>query len=1011
MTRPLDFAAVAAFSDEVHTSAPAIVAALDAVERDRADMTAAHEAYRLIHALKGAASMVGLAALGCLLNQSEELLDRAITDQTPPSDDLLTLLRVTASQAVAYVDAALARRPTEAIALGLADVFHTFNGGDASDDSELRALLAGEQQALATGPLGDQPPSPGEPPLDSTAVGDADSDLALGPSEPIPPELAEVFALEAQEHLQVITRLTAYLTNTPNDRDSLLELRRSVHTIKGAAGVVGYKAASRLAHRMEDLLDRLYEGTATLTPESVRLLVAASDTLEDVTTNAADAKTLTTALRGLFTQFDVVVGDAEVATGAPAPPDSLPIVTSQPGIEHRTPMASPIAASVVGSVATPPAAAPAGEPIVPRDGGDAAPERRRGPDRRRSVTDRRGSAQVVRVAFDHLSDLLRLVSELVINRSTFDQHYAALIEQVGEAKLSATRLRRVASKLEADYGVRALGGNLALVAAGSKETPPGGHGFDELEFDRYTDFHLLSRELTETASDISTISTRLDETIGNFESDLTRLGRLTRDVQDKVMEFRMVPLATLASRLDRTVRVTATECGKAADLVLEGETVALDKTLLEEMTDPLLHLIRNAVDHGIEPPSVRRAAGKPERGRITIRAAHESTDVLLTVTDDGAGLDRERIRRTAVDRGYASEAEAATLEADHLFNLIFEPGFSTAERLSEVSGRGVGLDIVRAKVARLGGRIHVASEFGAGTTITVRVPMTLAITRILLVRAGGELLGLPLGAVEHIARLDLGAVAHVGTERAVTIDGRTYPLRDLAATLGLPRASDASSGAQSMLIANLAGRRVALAVDEIVQSRDAVVKTLGTHLRRVSGIWGATLLGDGTVVLILNPTDLAGASDQPRTRVSAGRAAAPAERDTYTVLVVDDSLSMRHVLSNAVKRAGWNPLQARDGVEALDLVQRALAPPDLILLDIEMPRMDGYEFLATIRAQPAYSTVPVVMLTSRGGEKHREKAMALGATDYVVKPFQEEALFQTLSRLIRASRTGQRKAS
>jgi chemosensory pili system protein ChpA (sensor histidine kinase/response regulator) len=554
--------------------------------------------------------------------------------------------------------------------------------------------------------------------------------------------------------------------------------------------------------------------------------------------------------------------------------------------------------------------------------------------------------------------------------------------------------------------VRALAGNL-----GKTTGKGGGYGFDELEFDRYTDFHLLTRELAETANDVSTVSAGVSDSIGDFDSDLTRLGRLTREIQDKTLEFRMVPLGSLTTRLERAVRVTAESCSKQVDFAIDGEHVALDKSLLEHMSDPLLHLLRNAVDHGIETPEHRAAAGKSERGRIVVRAYHDGTDVVIEVEDDGRGLDVERIRRTAVDRGLVGAAEAATLAPEALYAFVFEPGFSTAKAISEISGRGVGMDVVKSKVNRAGGRIRIDSRPGEGTRMSVRVPMTLAITRVLLVRAGGETFGLPLGAVIQIVRPHPTAIGRVGNERVLVLDGRTYPLRDLADTLGLPRASDAPA-VQPVLIANLGGRRMALAVDQIVHSRDAVVKSLGTHLRRVRGVWGATLLGDGTVVLILNAADLAGAADEPPARVAARPVVSVGhDKQAYTILVVDDSLSMRHVLSQAVKKAGWNPLQARDGLDALEIMHHSNQRPDLVLLDVEMPRMDGYEFLSTMRAQPHYADLPIVMLTSRGGDKHREKASALGATDYMVKPFREDILLETITRLVQASRQQDRKVS
>jgi len=1014
---PLDAATAAAFTDEFRSSLPAIAAALDAAERDRLGRAGAREAHRLIHALKGASSMMGLAALGYLLNATEERLEHAIRISGPLTDDTIAVTREALPRLQAYMEAVLAGEAVEAVAL---DLLRSLRPDDeAAAIVVLRELILIETREIAAekevveaiapvdepsplGALADLPvlelpkptaavaPTPIAPtpvahtpvahtPVAPTAVAaaaSAPSPSSLGfdvvPATPVPAELAEIFAQEAQEHLETIARVTAILDPAIDDRPRLQELRRAVHTLKGAAGVVGYTGASKLAHRMEDLLDRLYEGASNLTDQAVRTLSSSSDALHDIIIGVADVPRLQTVVGRLFNEFDRLLG-----------------VT--PALD--TPAAGEPADAVVTSPAAP-------EPVV------TAPPIG---ERRRRHAERRG-ANVLRVPVDRLNELVRVISELVINRSTFEQHHLALIEQIDELKLSTARLRRVTHKLESDYEVRALAGNLTARQGKNGAAGSGGQGFDDLEFDRYTEFHLLTRELTEITSDIATIGTRVAGTIGDFDGDLTRLGRLTREVQDKTMEFRMVPLASLTTQLERAVRSTAEACGKLVDLVIEGGHVALDKSLLEQMAEPLLHLLRNAVDHGIESAASRAAAGKPARGRIRVRALHEGTDVLIEVEDDGSGLSAERIRRTAIAKGYLNEAEAAATTDETIVNYIFEPGFSTAEHVTEVSGRGVGMDVVKAKVTRAGGRVYLASRPGAGTTISVRVPMTLAITRVLLIRSGGETLGLPLASVVQIARPHPTAISMVGSERVCTMDGQTYPLRDLAETLGLPRAVDAPLS-PPVLIANLASRRIALAVDEILNSRDVVVKTLGTHLRRVPGIWGATLLGDGTVVLILNPADLAGAAEgpvvvrQPAPRLSAGP-------EPYTVMVVDDSLSMRHVLSVAVKKAGWTPVPARDGLEALDLIQRASRLPDLVLLDIEMPRMDGFEFLSTIRSQKGRADLPIVMLTSRSGDKHRDKAAALGVTDYMVKPFQEDVLIRNIDRLVQASRRlGERAAS
>ncbi len=1016
MSGDLETSAIRAFADELSTSLAEIDRALGTVEANAADRHPAREAYRLFHALKGAASMVGLAAFSYLLNQAEEVLEPE-ADDLPVDAGAINRLHAVVPRFSAYLEAGLSGAPCLPGARELSRLLQAAAGRPAAEDAVLAELVAVDMREFAAcvpsaAPATTAAPAAAEPipllhpaapaPVPDRSLGEVATirarppasppveDLDLGSTDEIPPELAEVFAQEAQEHLQAIARYTSELGPTPPDRESLQELRRAVHTLKGAAGVVGYTAASRLAHRMEDLLDSLYDGAAVLTPDAVAVLRSSSDGLGDLISGQLPSGAQRALLLRLFGAFDALqpaaAAPAEDTAGAALEPPRVPSVRLDSAQE---------AGAAPGVLSGP-------------------IDRRRGPtDRREAGEDRRGHGQLVRIPLPRLNELVRLMTELIVNRATFEQHHSGLIEQVDELKLSTERLRRVTQKLETNYEARALGGNpLARSARGGEaDGASSQYGFDELEFDRYTDFHLLTRELAETVSDIATIGARVAETIGDFDSDLTRLGRVTRDIQDKVMEFRMVPLMTIASRLERAVRITAEACGKQVVFDVEGAEVAIDKQLLQEMSDPLMHLLRNAVDHGIEPPGVRESAGKPREGRIVVRAYHEGTDVILEVQDDGRGLDLERIRRTVVERGYVSEAEAATLGADALTSYVFEPGFSTATRVTEISGRGVGLDIVKAKVVRLNGRIAITSRPGAGAIVIVRVPMTLAITRILLFRAGNDVLGLPLGAVTQIVRPAAGAIVPLSLDRVVTIGGTTYPVRDLSDLLGLPRPPEPPAAQRPLLVANLAGRYVALEIDEVLGSRDAVVKTLGTHLRRVPGVWGATLLGDGTVVLILNPADLTAAAEKPRPRRVAPRAAAAVEREPYTILIVDDSLSMRHVLSAAVRRAGWNPVQARDGLEALEAVHRAPRPPDLILLDIEMPRMDGYEFLATMRGQKGHASLPIVMLTSRGGEKHREKAQSLGATDYLVKPFHEDTLIETVGRLIQASRHPERKAA
>jgi chemosensory pili system protein ChpA (sensor histidine kinase/response regulator) len=602
---------------------------------------------------------------------------------------------------------------------------------------------------------------------------------------------------------------------------------------------------------------------------------------------------------------------------------------------------------------------------------------------------------------------------LVINRTTFEQRMAELIRQVDELEPSTGRLKNVSYKLETEYEASALGGGRGL---GPTRSDHGGinrilanyhtHGFDDLQFDRYTEFHLLTRELAETTSDVQTTSGELRHVIGDFEGCLTRQTRLTGEIEDKLMRLRMVPLALLSTRLQRTVRNAADQKNKQVDLILEGEATELDKTVLEEMIDPLMHILRNAVDHGIEPSEVRLMKAKPAKGSIRLRAFQEGTQVVIQVSDDGSGLDLPVLRSTAIARGFVADSEADAMTQEALQELLFAPGFSTAPEISELSGRGVGLDIVKTQVTKLKGTLSLDSQPGLGTTFTIRLPLTLAISRALLVKSHQETFAIPLDAVRQIQRLERGEIEYLGNDPIVRINGVVYPLVSLAKSLTLRHAADESVTRPPVLILNAGAKQIALVVDHILGGREIVIKNLGSHLRRVRGISGATLMGDGSVVLILNPAELARESSALRAPVKSTAPSPSNSRsnEAVTILVVDDSQSVRHVVTGLIKGAGWKSMTAKDGLEALELLNQSPTPPDLILLDVEMPRMDGYELLSNLRAQDAFRHLPVIMVTSRAGDKHRKKALDLGASGYVVKPYQEEALLNVIRHLVHESR-------
>ncbi len=947
-----------AFMMEAEEHLEVVTRQLRVLDRDPSDRQAAEEIRRSVHTLKGAAGMVGFRGISRIAHRMEDLFDRVKDGGLALDGEVMaTLFRAS-------------------------DALQDLLKGDRSD--ALRSNLA--ELSMSFDRLEQVAPArAGAAPAAGPSVTDSFSSIV---ADDVDPEFLEVFSIEAEEHMQTIFRRLRDLEADPKDSAAILDIRRSVHTLKGSAGMVGLKSVSRLAHRMEDVFDRVVDGSLLITPPTLALFFSTADVLEDLV-HGGGTHRLREELPGLYQQYDRILGAPQPSVQIPA--TVLESFDDGAGAAPTDSMeASDENAFELGSTGFLSARARSAA---------AAPKAR--------------SGQVIRVPIERLDDVVKMVSELIVNRTTFEQYFRNLIQEVDELNLSLARLRNVAGKLETQLEVAGLGGmNLAaLTGALPTGTFPRAPKmqvkttrmmeFDALEFDRYTDLHLLSRELSETATDINAIGSELGGSIADFDSVLTQLGRLTSDVQDKLLRLRMLPVGTLTARLDRTVRVTATAKGKLVDFSVIGEDVELDKTVVEEMADPLLHILRNAVDHGIEAPNIRRTFGKPERGQIRMLAYQESTQIVIEVRDDGGGLDVERIRAKVVGQGLASEAEASVMADDELFQFIFAPGFSTAREVSEISGRGVGMDVVKTTVTRLKGTVTVQSVPGRGTAFIIRLPMTLAVARVLLVKAAGETYAVPFAGVSQILRVDADMVGKVGNDPVVIIGGKVLPLVNLAKALGGRQTGmlDAENRLP-VVVMTIEGKLYAVTVDDVLEAREVVVKNLGTLLRRVHGVSGATLTGDGGVVLILNMPELMRESPGRMVADRPGRTPAPA-RETLDVLVVDDSVSVRRVVSNLMKNAGFNPIAAKDGVEALELIQNAARLPDIILSDVEMPRMDGYELASTLQSQESFRQIPIVMITSRAGEQHRQKAFNLGVSEYLVKPYQDEILLGVIRRLTR----------
>ncbi|NOT61029.1 MAG: response regulator, partial [Acidobacteria bacterium] len=892
----------------------------------------------------------------------------------------------------------------------------------------------------------------------------------------VPAELLEIFLPEAEEHLAVITTSLPKLASQPDNKNLLQEIRRSSHSLKGSSAVVGFQGITKLSHRMEDLLDLLYDGELTLTPEMLDLLFSSTEALENLLNNKSEPELIDS----LYAAYERILAGYGEAARLAAPTDfftrqeepedlfaearlneealawahaesvpslrdlgTFPSLTASlnESLAQRAvalsaeprEIASPALAETAPIQALPEAVSPiiVAPPAPPPTSLVETPASEDGKEAQVSLISR---GNYVRVPIERLDAVVKLVTELIVNRATLEQNMGQFIRQLEELRGNAQRLSRVANRMEVQYEASTLGSGLQSMQAMQAAKTGGGvfvnalgnggnagiasklvapvvtnntYGFDALEFDRYTEFHLLLRELTECSGDMQTMERELRTIREYFESALNRQGRLNSEMQDQLMRLRMVPLASLASRFHRTAHQVAQQRNKQVNFIIEGEDTRLDKTVIEEMADPLLHILRNAIDHGIEPALVRQSAGKAATGTVRLRAFHEGTQTVIQIKDDGTGLHPERLRAKAIQSGVVSAADAVKLTEEELFALIFLPGFSTAAEISEISGRGVGMDVVKTTIQRLKGRIDLDSKVGRGTTFTIRLPMTLAVMRALLVKAHKQTFAIPPVGLQQIVKLTPDMLDRVGEQHVIRVNNKIYPLMQLGRLLNLRRHAVKHEGAQLALLMNLDDRQFAIAVDETLGGRDVVVKNLGNHIREVRGITGTTLMGDGSAVLILNLPELVRDALRPAARQTVSQTASqrprvrpPVEqRGPLSVMVVDDSLSVRRVLANRLNAVGWKPIQAKDGLDALEQLQGNPRLPDTILLDIEMPRMDGYEFLSALRKNADYAQIPVVMITSRAGQKHRDRAFEAGANEYLVKPYQDEELLTLIRRL------------
>ncbi len=598
-------------------------------------------------------------------------------------------------------------------------------------------------------------------------------------------------------------------------------------------------------------------------------------------------------------------------------------------------------------------------------------------------------AQFLRMRADTLDRLINEAGEISIIRSRLDRELTGFKQSSHDLTESLVRLRSYLRELEIEAETQ-LQSRMSILQE-ANET------FDPLEFDRFTRLQELTRMIAESVNDVGTIQQGLIANLDQSEAALQQQNRMNRDLQQNLLSVRMLPFKQISERLQRIVRQTARELKKSVNLVIDGDATEIDRSMLDKLGAPLEHLLRNAVAHGIETPAERRKKSKLDTGTITLKIRQENDEIQIAVSDDGAGVDLARVKDKAIQNKLIDAN--AEISDQALMSVIFETGFSTADTVSQISGRGVGLDVVRNDISGLGGRVELTSEFGQGASFNIQLPVTLSVAQVLVVRSGAATYALPVGIIEQAQKIKRQELINAYQAEEVIWADKHYAIHYLGHLLGHQDQQPEDHAYNSLLLLRVGAFSIALHVDEVISNQEAVMKPIGTQLARVPGIVGATVTGDGSIMLVINPVQLVA---RAVLTINATGSAAKLKQDEaltkYRIMVVDDSLTMRKVLSRLLEREGFEVIVAKDGIDAMQLLLEII--PDAILTDIEMPRMDGFALARNVRNDPRTAATPLVMISSRTADKHQNLAKEIGVDAFFGKPVHDEELITKVRDLL-----------
>ena len=962
VNREFDIDLLEIFLEEAEELLVGIDQDLNTWAKDQNSTTSLNNLMRYLHTLKGGANMIQAPHIGLISHELESIYERVIRQQIKVSPQLVSIIRLVQDDVADRIQIIREQQidypATESIAI-LHDIEQIAQGRLS------QSAVANLSTAIdvATAPLEEAAVAVEEQVAAESSL--AQDAIALTAVEYEEPEdsirliALEAFLEEAQEILDTTAALLKQWFEQRSDRSILLQLQRAAHSLKGGARMVENESVAVISYQLETIFEQF--------------------AIHHFNSNVYDLL-----LQSTFTwlKHAIFANDYSNFDSLRLSLESIEFVNSTAQLPNRVAEANTLAITktfefIEGDGTEPPA-------MLGEWGLNSQHD---------------NSNEMIRISADLVEKMIDLSGENSITRSRIEMGLSQLGATLNDMELAmkrlADQLRRMDGELESQI-IAKHGSEKARYA-----------DFDPLEMDQYSSINQLSKSLAESASDLVDFKTTLSEKIRDAEGLLLQQSRIQAEIQESLMRTRLVPFSRLLPRLQRIVRQTASTLNRPTELIVNNTEGELDRTILERLVTPFEHMLRNAIDHGIEDTEQRLQAKKADVGHIELNISRQGTDVLVSFSDDGKGIDAAKIKEKGLHLGLIKAEQQ--LEPQEILQLIFHPGFSTAKEVTQISGRGVGLDVVQSEIKALGGHVSVDSTLGQGTTFTIRVPTTVAVSDALMVKAGDQQFAISLAQIERIVRIAPAALEEYFNSKSdlFKIDNTSYKLRYLSefvADQALPRLTNIAHSLPVLLIKGNSGQTIALLVDQLIGSRaQIVVKPIGQQFTSIGAVAGATILGDGQVCLILDGQNIA-RQIQTSQRVKNSTEHRDSQRQNDTrrlIMIVDDSVTVRKVTSRLLERQGYDVVTAKDGVDAMEQLENV--KPDLMLLDIEMPRMDGFEVTNLVRHHDVHQDLPIIMITSRTGEKHRERAFSLGVTHYMGKPFQEAELLSNVENLLETS--------